>query len=137
VPVNPFSVLVDYAHTDDALANVLSALRPLTKSRLRVLFGCGGDRDRTKRPRMAKVAEKYADAIYVTSDNPRTEDPKLIVDEIVTGFSRPQRKMIRVEARSPGGDRADPVRCRERRCGAAGGQGPREVPDPRRREAPL
>ena len=71
----PFAVLVDYAHTDDALENVLSALRPLTRGKLRVLFGCGGDRDRTKRPRMARTAEKLADAIYVTSDNPRTEDP--------------------------------------------------------------
>ncbi len=68
-------MLVDYAHTDDALENVLSALRPLTRGRLRVLFGCGGDRDRTKRPRMARTAEKLADAVYVTSDNPRTEDP--------------------------------------------------------------
>ncbi|HEX8523646.1 MAG TPA: UDP-N-acetylmuramoyl-L-alanyl-D-glutamate--2,6-diaminopimelate ligase [Tepidisphaeraceae bacterium] len=92
----PFSVLVDYAHTDDALENVLSALRPLTKGRLRVLFGCGGDRDRTKRPRMAKVAEKYADAIYVTSDNPRTERPQIIIDEILTGFGR-AGKMLRVE----------------------------------------
>src|SRR3954471_2950384 len=79
----PFAVLVDYAHTDDALDNVLSALKPLTRGRLRVLFGCGGDRDRTKRPRMAKTAEKWADAVYVTSDNPRTENPKSIVDEIV------------------------------------------------------
>ena len=83
----PFAVLVDYAHTDDALDNVLSALKPLTKGKLRVLFGCGGDRDRTKRPRMAKTAEKWADAIYVTSDNPRREDPRSILNEICTGFS--------------------------------------------------
>ena len=83
----PFAVLVDYAHTDDALDNVLSALKPLTRGKLRVLFGCGGDRDRTKRPRMAKTAEKWADAIYVTSDNPRTEDPRSILNEIATGFS--------------------------------------------------
>jgi UDP-N-acetylmuramoyl-L-alanyl-D-glutamate--2,6-diaminopimelate ligase len=82
-----FAVLVDYAHTDDALDNVLSALKPLTRGRLRVVFGCGGDRDRTKRPRMAKTAEKWADAIYVTSDNPRTEDPRAILDEIAAGFS--------------------------------------------------
>jgi len=93
-----FSVLVDYAHTDDALDNVLKALRPLSKGRLRVLFGCGGDRDRSKRPRMAKVAEKYADAIYVTSDNPRTENPQSILDEIVTGFGRERRKSIHVES---------------------------------------
>ncbi len=93
----PFSVLVDYAHTDDALDNVLSALKPLTKNRLRVLFGCGGDRDRTKRPRMAKVAEKYADALYVTSDNPRTERPQTIIDEILTGFTR-SGKTLRIES---------------------------------------
>ena len=94
----PFSVLVDYAHTDDALENVLSALRPLAKNRLRVLFGCGGDRDRTKRPRMAKVAEKYADAVYVTSDNPRTENAAAIIDEILTGFSQTKRQSVKVEA---------------------------------------
>ena len=84
----PFSVLVDYAHTDDALENVLSALRPLAKGKLRVLFGCGGDRDPSKRPRMAKVSEKYGDAIYVTSDNPRTEDPTKIIEQIKPGFAR-------------------------------------------------
>ena len=83
----PFAVLVDYAHTDDALENVLTALRPLTRNRLRVLFGCGGDRDRTKRPRMARIAEKHADVIYVTSDNPRTEDPQAILNEITAGFT--------------------------------------------------
>jgi UDP-N-acetylmuramoyl-L-alanyl-D-glutamate--2,6-diaminopimelate ligase len=83
----PFAVLVDYAHTDDALENVLAALRPLTRGKLRVLFGCGGDRDRTKRPRMARTAEKLADALYVTSDNPRTEDPGAILDEILRGLS--------------------------------------------------
>ena len=83
----PFAVLVDYAHTDDALDNVLSALKPLTRGKLRVLFGCGGDRDRTKRPRMAKTAEKWADAVYVTSDNPRTENPRAILDEIAAGLS--------------------------------------------------
>jgi len=90
-PINlgqPFAVLVDYAHTDDALKNVLTALRPLTRGKLRVIFGCGGDRDRTKRPRMAQTAEKLADAVYVTSDNPRTEDARSILDEICTGFSR-------------------------------------------------
>jgi UDP-N-acetylmuramoyl-L-alanyl-D-glutamate--2,6-diaminopimelate ligase len=82
----PFAVLVDYAHTDDAMENVLTALRPLTRGKLRVLFGCGGDRDRTKRPRMARVAARLADAVYVTSDNPRTENPQAILDEIVAGF---------------------------------------------------
>jgi UDP-N-acetylmuramoyl-L-alanyl-D-glutamate--2,6-diaminopimelate ligase len=93
----PFAVLVDYAHTDDALENVLSALRPLTRGRLRVLFGCGGDRDRTKRPRMARTAEKRADVIYVTSDNPRTENAQAILDEIRSGFSHATSKEIHVE----------------------------------------
>ena len=84
----PFSVLVDYAHTDDALVNVLTALRPLTSNKLRVVFGCGGDRDPSKRPRMARVAEQLADAVYVTSDNPRTEDAEKIIAAVCTGFSR-------------------------------------------------
>src|SRR5204863_2339975 len=88
----PFTVLVDYAHTDDALENVLSALRPLTRGALRVLFGCGGDRDRTKRPRMARTAISLADAIYITSDNPRTEDPNSIISEIVAGIPQNNRK---------------------------------------------
>ncbi|MBN1974733.1 MAG: UDP-N-acetylmuramoyl-L-alanyl-D-glutamate--2,6-diaminopimelate ligase [Sedimentisphaerales bacterium] len=85
---NPFSVLIDYAHTDDALKNVLEILKPLCKGKLRVVFGCGGDRDRTKRPRMAHVVEQFADVIIVTSDNPRTEDPQKIIDEILTGFEK-------------------------------------------------
>ncbi len=83
---NPFSVFVDYAHTDDALENVLSALRPLTRGRLWCVFGCGGDRDRAKRPRMAHVAARYADRVVVTSDNPRSEDPMMIINDILTGL---------------------------------------------------
>lgn len=93
----PFAVLVDYAHTDDALQNVLTALRPLTRGKLRVVFGCGGDRDKTKRPRMAKVAETLADALYVTSDNPRTEDPMAILDDIQAGLSTPRAKPTLIE----------------------------------------
>jgi UDP-N-acetylmuramoyl-L-alanyl-D-glutamate--2,6-diaminopimelate ligase len=84
-------VFIDYAHTDDALANVLSALRPITRGRLIVVFGCGGDRDRGKRPRMAKVAEELADRIVVTTDNPRGEVPQAIIDEVVSGFSEAGR----------------------------------------------
>jgi UDP-N-acetylmuramoyl-L-alanyl-D-glutamate--2,6-diaminopimelate ligase len=90
----PFAVLVDYAHSDDALENVLSALRPLTRGKLRVVFGCGGDRDRAKRPRMARVAHKFADAIYVTSDNPRSEDPHAILGEISKGFPADTSKCV-------------------------------------------
>jgi len=80
------TLLIDYAHTDDALKNVLSTLKPLCKGRLIVVFGCGGDRDRTKRPRMARVVEQFADFVIVTSDNPRTERPQDIINEIVAGF---------------------------------------------------
>jgi UDP-N-acetylmuramoyl-L-alanyl-D-glutamate--2,6-diaminopimelate ligase len=82
----PFSVLVDYAHTDQALASVLAALKPLADGRLICVFGCGGDRDRTKRPRMAAVVGRFADVAYVTSDNPRTEDPQRIIEDILPGF---------------------------------------------------
>lgn len=90
----PFSVFVDYAHTDDALRNVLTALRPLTTGRLLCVFGCGGDRDRSKRPRMAAVVEELSDVAYVTSDNPRTESPRAIVDDILKGFKRGRRCRI-------------------------------------------
>jgi len=96
-PENDFTVLVDYAHTDHALENALSTLRPLTKGRLTVLFGCGGDRDKTKRPRMAKVVADWADRIMVTSDNPRTEDPQQIINDILGGFSDQQRKKVQVQ----------------------------------------
>ena len=90
-------VLIDYAHTDDALKNVLTTLKPLCKGRLIVVFGCGGDRDRTKRPRMAKVAEQLADFVIVTSDNPRTEKPQAIIDEIIAGFENPGSPKITIE----------------------------------------
>jgi UDP-N-acetylmuramoyl-L-alanyl-D-glutamate--2,6-diaminopimelate ligase len=93
----PFTVLVDFAHTDDALDNVLSTLKPLCKARLIVVFGCGGDRDKTKRPRMAKVIEKYADMAIVTSDNPRTENPDDIINQIVVGFKDPNSPKIKIE----------------------------------------
>jgi UDP-N-acetylmuramoyl-L-alanyl-D-glutamate--2,6-diaminopimelate ligase len=92
-----FSVIIDYAHTDDALQNVLSTLKPLCNGKLRVVFGCGGDRDKTKRLRMARVAEQLADSIIVTSDNPRTEKPDDIIIDIVAGFEKADSERIIVE----------------------------------------
>ena len=83
----PFSVLVDYAHTPEALENVLRAARPLTEGRLISVFGAGGDRDREKRPRMGAIAAELSDLAIVTSDNPRSEDPDAIIAEIVAGIA--------------------------------------------------
>jgi UDP-N-acetylmuramoyl-L-alanyl-D-glutamate--2,6-diaminopimelate ligase len=83
-----FLVIVDYAHTDDALKNVLTTARELTRDRLIVLFGCGGERDRNKRPRMGEVAGSLADFVVLTSDNPRSEDPLLIMADALVGLQR-------------------------------------------------
>ena len=80
-------VVVDYSHTPDALANALAALRPMCGGELWCVFGCGGERDRGKRPQMARVAEKGADRIIVTDDNPRGEDGDAIVDDVLAGFA--------------------------------------------------
>lgn len=80
--------VVDYAHTPDALENILKSCVEIAPKQLICLFGCGGDRDRTKRPQMARIAETFADFVILTSDNPRTESPEFILDEIESGFSR-------------------------------------------------
>ncbi|RZM79400.1 UDP-N-acetylmuramoyl-L-alanyl-D-glutamate--2,6-diaminopimelate ligase [Leptolyngbya iicbica] len=85
-PDQPVSVIVDYAHTPDSLQNALTAARPFVAGRLICVFGCGGDRDRTKRPQMGKIAYDLADVAIVTSDNPRTEDPQRILDDILAGI---------------------------------------------------
>ena len=93
----PFSVYVDYAHTDDALRNVLTTIRPLTSGKVICVFGCGGDRDRTKRPRMAAVVGSLADVAFVTSDNPRSEEPMGIIGEILPGFGSASPCRVAVE----------------------------------------
>lgn len=91
-----FTVVVDYAHTDDALKNITTALRDLKPARLITIFGCGGDRDRSKRPLMGEVATAVSDFVFVTSDNPRSEDPQKIALDIEVGIRRQHRNNYQV-----------------------------------------
>ncbi len=92
-----FAVLVDYAHTPDSLENVLRAARKLTTGRLIAVFGCGGDRDRRKRPLMGEIAARLSDACVVTSDNPRSEEPEAIIGEILAGIGSRPNGTVQVE----------------------------------------
>jgi UDP-N-acetylmuramoyl-L-alanyl-D-glutamate--2,6-diaminopimelate ligase len=99
----PFTVLVDYSHTPDSLENALRAARAVSRGRVLVVFGCGGDRDRAKRPLMGEIAGKLADLAVVTSDNPRSEPPDSIVAQIVEGVRRsagPDRYLVEVDRRA-------------------------------------
>jgi UDP-N-acetylmuramoyl-L-alanyl-D-glutamate--2,6-diaminopimelate ligase len=89
-----FSVFIDYAHTQDALENVLKAIRNVSQARIILAFGCGGDRDKSKRPLMGQAAGRLADYSIVTSDNPRSEDPRSIIDQITPGFDKDNYKVI-------------------------------------------
>lgn len=94
-----FTIIIDYAHTPDGLKNILTTFRECEKNRLTVLFGCGGDRDKTKRPIMGSVASRYADNIIVTSDNPRSEEPSEIIKDILVGLDGTHRPVKVIENR--------------------------------------
>lgn len=95
VPTNtPYTVIIDYAHSPDGLENIIKSLRRLTNGRIITVFGCGGDRDKTKRPIMGMVAAKLSDVIVVTSDNPRTEDPEKIIEDILEGVRGIEVEMV-------------------------------------------
>ncbi len=108
-PDDGVTVVVDYAHTDDALRNLLETARPLTTGRLITVFGCGGDRDRTKRPLMGMVAARLSDVVVITSDNPRSEDPASIIEEIRRGIPAGEAASDRTPDVSAVVDRAEAI----------------------------
>ena len=101
VPTNrDFTVIIDYAHTPDGLENILATFKEFRECRLVVVFGCGGDRDKTKRPIMGEIAARYADYVIVTSDNPRSEEPMSIINDIVAGIKDSKKKCKIIENRA-------------------------------------
>ena len=95
----PFTVLVDYAHSPDGVENALRAARAVAPQRVIALIGCGGDRDRDKRPKMGRAAEEWSDLAVITSDNPRSEDPVAIIEQILAGLDRPQSAVVEPDRR--------------------------------------
>jgi UDP-N-acetylmuramoyl-L-alanyl-D-glutamate--2,6-diaminopimelate ligase len=106
----PFLVVVDYAHTPDGLENVLRTARALTEGRVLTVFGCGGDRDRTKRPQMARMACQYSEVVIATSDNPRSEDPEKILDDVWVGMSEDPAQGYRARQLERIADRESAIR---------------------------
>jgi UDP-N-acetylmuramoyl-L-alanyl-D-glutamate--2,6-diaminopimelate ligase len=95
----PFTVLVDYAHSPDGVENALRAARAVAPKRVIAVLGCGGDRDKAKRPKMGRAAELEADLVVVTSDNPRSEEPLTIIEEILAGLEGPERAIVEPDRR--------------------------------------
>ncbi len=100
VPIDkPYKVIIDYAHTPDGMENILTAVKEFKKGRLITVFGCGGDRDKGKRPKMGKMAKMYSDVVIVTSDNPRSEDMQAIIDDIMVGIDNKENVHTEVDRR--------------------------------------
>ena len=94
-----YTIIIDYAHSPDGLQNILNTFKECPKNRLVVLFGCGGDRDKTKRPKMGAIAASLADYVIVTSDNPRTEQPGAIIEDILAGMKNSDTPYTVIENR--------------------------------------
>ena len=95
-----YTVIIDYAHSPDGLQNILASLRKIAQARIITVFGCGGDRDRTKRPLMGQIAADMSDFVVVTSDNPRTEDPEAIVNEVAEGTKNAKVPVVTIVDRT-------------------------------------